>query len=171
MLVVVLYATGSPAAVLVALLVLIPLGLVVTRIAEGVDRPSGRRDEGTAQRDRRPSGDRLPGGRVGRDRGDQPPEATPTSGRERDRRVRDGLARLRDRYAAGELDEDQFERKLETLLETETPEGARSYLDRSRDTPASGADEDGDGDETGERSHDEDRDPDPDPSLDRDGGG
>lgn len=43
------------------------------------------------------------------------------------------LDRLRDRYASGELSEAQFERKLETLLETETPEDARERLDRERD--------------------------------------
>ena len=43
------------------------------------------------------------------------------------------LDRLRDRYATGELSEAQFERKLETLLETETPEAARERLDRERD--------------------------------------
>ena len=40
------------------------------------------------------------------------------------------LDRLRDRYASGELSAAQFERKLETLLETETPEDARERLDR-----------------------------------------
>lgn len=49
----------------------------------------------------------------------------------------DALARLRDRYARGELTEEQFERKLELLLETETPEDARERLrrrDRARET-------------------------------------
>jgi uncharacterized membrane protein len=46
------------------------------------------------------------------------------------------LDRLRDRYARGELSDEQFERKLETLLETETPEDARARLDRGRDTDA-----------------------------------
>jgi uncharacterized membrane protein len=48
----------------------------------------------------------------------------------------DALARLRDRYARGELTEEQFERKLELLLETETPEDARERLrrrDRARE--------------------------------------
>ena len=43
----------------------------------------------------------------------------------------DALDRLRDRYARGELSEAQFERKLETLLETETPEDARERIDRA----------------------------------------
>ncbi|WP_135303448.1 SHOCT domain-containing protein [Haloarcula amylovorans] len=34
----------------------------------------------------------------------------------------DALSTLRDRYARGELTDEQFERKLETLLETETLE-------------------------------------------------
>jgi uncharacterized membrane protein len=41
------------------------------------------------------------------------------------------LDRLRDRYARGELSEAQFERKLEALLETETPEDARERLERT----------------------------------------
>ncbi|WP_293032701.1 SHOCT domain-containing protein [Natronococcus sp.] len=36
----------------------------------------------------------------------------------------DALERLRDRYAAGELTDDQFERKLDRLLETESLEDA-----------------------------------------------
>jgi uncharacterized membrane protein len=47
--------------------------------------------------------------------------------------VDSALDRLRDRYARGELSEAQFERKLETLLETETPENARERLDRESD--------------------------------------
>ena len=39
-----------------------------------------------------------------------------------DREARDALETLRDRYAAGELTDEQFERKLERLLETETLE-------------------------------------------------
>jgi uncharacterized membrane protein len=44
------------------------------------------------------------------------------------------LDRLRDRYASGELSEAEFERKLEALLETETPEDARERLGRRTDT-------------------------------------
>lgn len=36
----------------------------------------------------------------------------------------DALARLRERYAAGEIDEHEFERRVERLLETETVEDA-----------------------------------------------
>lgn len=46
------------------------------------------------------------------------------------------LDRLRDRYARGDLSDEQFERKLEALLETETPEDARARLDRGRDADA-----------------------------------
>lgn len=38
------------------------------------------------------------------------------------------LHELRGRYARGELSEEQFERKVETLLETETPEDARKRV-------------------------------------------
>ncbi|ADB61592.1 Protein of unknown function DUF2078, membrane [Haloterrigena turkmenica DSM 5511] len=50
---------------------------------------------------------------------------------------RDALETLRDRYAAGELTDDQFERKLERLLETETLEDADEWIrdhDRERGT-------------------------------------
>ncbi|RYJ15462.1 NADH:ubiquinone oxidoreductase subunit 2 (chain n), partial [Halogeometricum borinquense] len=36
--------------------------------------------------------------------------------------VSDSLNRLRDRYARGDLSDEQFERKLEVLLDTQTPE-------------------------------------------------
>jgi hypothetical protein len=148
--VILLYTTGSVAAVVVALLVLIPLGLVVTRVADGVGPANERREDGNSLQDRLPGEGRLPGSATGRDRGRGSRAAglDPSPGREPDRRVRDGLARLRDRYAAGELDEDQFERKLETLLETETPEGARSYLDRTSDGRTDGATDDTDRDDT-----------------------
>jgi len=45
----------------------------------------------------------------------------------------DELDTLRDRYARGELTEAEFERKVETLLETETLEGARERVDRVGD--------------------------------------
>ena len=43
----------------------------------------------------------------------------------------DALETLRDRYARGELSDEQFERKLQRLLETETPEDAADHV-RSR---------------------------------------
>jgi uncharacterized membrane protein len=45
---------------------------------------------------------------------------------------RDAMETLRERYAQGELSEEQFERKLERLLETETLEDARETVERSR---------------------------------------
>ncbi|MBB6647345.1 SHOCT domain-containing protein [Halobellus ruber] len=50
------------------------------------------------------------------------------------------LERLRDRYARGDLSEAQFERKLEALLETETPEDARERLDGTRNSEARAGD-------------------------------
>lgn len=49
-----------------------------------------------------------------------------------DESVADALDRLRDRYARGELSDEQFEHKLEVLLETETPEDARERTGRRR---------------------------------------
>ena len=54
----------------------------------------------------------------------------------------DALETLRERYAAGELTDEQFEQKLERLLDTETLEGAQEWArkreqeradDRNRD--------------------------------------
>ncbi|WP_144904779.1 SHOCT domain-containing protein [Halobellus captivus] len=42
------------------------------------------------------------------------------------------LARLRERYARGDLSDEQFERKLEVLLETDIPENARERIGRRR---------------------------------------
>ena len=56
-------------------------------------------------------------------------------------RVGDALDRLRTRYAEGDLTDEQFERKLDRLLETETPEDAAEYVERRRET---GADSEGD---------------------------
>jgi uncharacterized membrane protein len=46
------------------------------------------------------------------------------------------LDALRDRYARGELSEAEFEQKVETLLETETLEGARERVEREGETEA-----------------------------------
>lgn len=43
----------------------------------------------------------------------------------------DALDTLRDRYARGDLTEEQFERKLDRLLETETVENASEYRQRA----------------------------------------
>jgi uncharacterized membrane protein len=55
----------------------------------------------------------------------------------RDDRGRDGdrtdaLDTLRDQYARGLIDEDEFERRVETLLETEDADAARAYARRAR---------------------------------------
>ena len=44
----------------------------------------------------------------------------------------DALERLRTRYAEGDLTDEQFERKLDRLLETETPEDAAEWAQRNR---------------------------------------
>ncbi|MDS0297392.1 SHOCT domain-containing protein [Halogeometricum sp. S1BR25-6] len=66
-----------------------------------------------------------------------PPESEARARAERaadeDDSVADALDRLRDRYARGDLSDEQFERKLEVLLETDTPENARERADRRRD--------------------------------------
>lgn len=55
----------------------------------------------------------------------------------------DALETLRERYARGELSEEQFERKLEALLKTETPERAREFSAVTDASPAEdGATED-----------------------------
>ncbi|MEY7851176.1 SHOCT domain-containing protein [Natrarchaeobius sp. A-rgal3] len=45
----------------------------------------------------------------------------------------DALETLRDRYAAGELTDEQFERKLERLLETETLEDVEHWRRQARE--------------------------------------
>lgn len=52
-------------------------------------------------------------------------ETTTTTATESD--TRDALETLRERYAAGELTDEQFERKLERLLNTETLEDAQEW--------------------------------------------
>ncbi len=57
---------------------------------------------------------------------------------------RDALETLRERYAAGELTDDQFERKLDRLLETETLEDAEQWVadDRQRNRDPDAPDRD-----------------------------
>ena len=49
-----------------------------------------------------------------------------------DETTADALDSLRDRYARGELTDEQFERKLDRLLETETVEDAAEYREQTR---------------------------------------
>ncbi len=58
--------------------------------------------------------------------------------RDHDESVDAALDRLRDRYARGDLSDEQFESKLEALLETDTPEAARDRLERRRREGESG---------------------------------
>lgn len=61
------------------------------------------------------------------------PDGPPSETRRSDGEPVDAaLDRLRDRYARGDLSDEQFESKLEALLETDTPEAARDRLDRRR---------------------------------------
>ncbi|QLK26600.1 SHOCT domain-containing protein [Natrinema zhouii] len=64
--------------------------------------------------------------------------------------TRDALETLRERYAAGELTDEQFERKLEQLLDTETLEGAQEW--------ARGRERNRERDRNDDRERDEDRD-------------
>jgi uncharacterized membrane protein len=49
-----------------------------------------------------------------------------------DEETSDALATLRDRYARGDLTDEQFERKLDALLETHSPESAAEWRSRER---------------------------------------
>lgn len=70
-------------------------------------------------------GDRVVGERADTKRA---PDGTPTS--EVQTSTSEALALLRERYARGDLTDEQFERKLDRLLETETPERAQEWRDR-----------------------------------------
>ena len=52
---------------------------------------------------------------------------------DRDENNRDALETLRQRYARGELTDEQFERKLERLLDTESPESAEDRVGAERE--------------------------------------
>lgn len=60
-------------------------------------------------------------------------EERSTEASETDDDVDAALERLRDRYARGDLSDEQFEQKLEVLLDTDTPEDARDRLERKRE--------------------------------------
>jgi uncharacterized membrane protein len=48
--------------------------------------------------------------------------------------TQDALSTLRERYANGDLTDEQFERKLDRLLKTETPEDAEKWREVERNT-------------------------------------
>lgn len=48
---------------------------------------------------------------------------------------KDALEALRNRYARGELTDDEFERKVGQLIETESVDDAEAFLERSGKTP------------------------------------
>ncbi|QLG48037.1 SHOCT domain-containing protein [Natrinema halophilum] len=58
--------------------------------------------------------------------------ATIASDADADIEARDALESLRERYAAGELTDEQFERKLDRLLSTETLEDAEEWRQGTR---------------------------------------
>jgi uncharacterized membrane protein len=57
-------------------------------------------------------------------------DRSPVQSSDPDTDAADPLATLRERYARGELTDEQFEQKLETLLETETMEAAEERARR-----------------------------------------
>ena len=62
------------------------------------------------------------------------PSETPHDGGETTEESRtEALETLRDRYARGELTHEEFERKLEVLMETESPERAERRVERERE--------------------------------------
>jgi len=60
----------------------------------------------------------------------------PTTGR--DDETDDALDALRDRYARGEIDDVEFERRVERLLETESVDDAETLLDATGDREGEG---------------------------------
>ncbi|WP_252698827.1 SHOCT domain-containing protein [Natronosalvus vescus] len=64
---------------------------------------------------------------------DEPAEATESPPPDDEATTEDALETLRDRYARGELTDEQFERKLELLVETESLENVEDwYTNRER---------------------------------------
>ncbi|WP_134672500.1 SHOCT domain-containing protein [Halorussus marinus] len=64
--------------------------------------------------------------------GDDEASADPDASVEAPESKQEALDTLRDRYARGDLSDAEFERKVERLLETETPESARDHVARER---------------------------------------
>jgi uncharacterized membrane protein len=88
--------------------------------------------------ERAPERDRTERDRTKRDTG-RDPDSNRGQGSNRNRDPTaaggnaDAIDRLRSRYAEGDLTDEQFERKLDRLLETETPEDAAEWRKRERD--------------------------------------
>jgi uncharacterized membrane protein len=82
------------------------------------------------------------------------PVASPPAGADEE-----ALATLRRRYAAGEIDEVEFEHRVERLIETESVADAREYVDRVRaEVDASGqATRDAEGNESADRATETER--------------
>lgn len=101
--------------------VVVPIVKVVTDELLGDSPTAGT----AAERDRQTSG-------ADRRTADRERWTDPDGGPES---ARDALDTLRERYARGDLSEAEFERKVENLLGTETPESARRHVERGGDGP------------------------------------
>lgn len=67
------------------------------------------------------------------DESESPTEHADRVPRRSDDDTNDALATLRERYARGDLTDEQFERKLDRLFETDSPENAAAWRDREAD--------------------------------------
>lgn len=67
------------------------------------------------------------------DESESPTEHADRVPRRSDDDTNDALATLRERYARGDLTDEQFERKLDRLFETDNPENAAAWRDREAD--------------------------------------
>lgn len=76
--------------------------------------------------------DREPTAEPEADRSDEPARSIPDG---TDADTRDAIETLRERYARGDLTDEQFERKLDRLLQTDTPENAAEWRDLATSTP------------------------------------
>jgi hypothetical protein len=64
---------------------------------------------------------------------EEPVPETPSVGNvEKPDEQENALAVLRNRYARGDINEEEFERRLEQLLETDSVENATAYMQRER---------------------------------------
>ena len=102
------------AAMLVGYVVVVPITGILFGDEDAVeDRRDGRSRESDADRQRERDG------------------AAPST--DRDENNRDALETLRQRYARGELTDEQFERKLERLLDTDSLESAEDRVRSGRE--------------------------------------